>query len=138
MPDKHSVPCHQGSCMSDSRMCLKHPEAVPEFTVVSGTHCYPIPVYTVAKHINMRIGIAVFQTDKSPIWFDRESHSGRKLDKIRHGTMHPGGVGPKQIDVVHVNHDMGKNVPPLASPFRKIAALASVVNVSNVQGTQLN
>lgn len=111
---------------------------MPEFTVVSGAHCYPVPVYPVAKHINMRIGIAVFQADKSPIGFDRKSHASRKLDKIRHGAVHSGGVGTKQIDVVHVNHDMGKNVTPLASPFRKIAALASVVNVSNVQGTQLN
>lgn len=124
--------------MPNRRMRFEHPEAVPEFTVVSGTHCYPVPVYPIAKYINMRIGIAVFQADKSPIGFDRESHASRKLDKIHHGTVHSGGVGPKQIDVIHVNHDMSENVPPLASPFRKVAALTSVVNVSNVQGAQLN
>ena len=118
--------------MSDRRVRLKHSEAVPAFTVVSGAHFLPVPVYPVAKHINMRIGIVVFQADKPPIGFDREPHAVRELNKIRHGTMHSGGVGPKQVDIVHVNHDMGKNVTPLASPFRKIAAFASVVNVSNV------
>ena len=93
MPNKHSVPCHQGSGMSDRRVRLKHSEAVPEFTVVSGAHCYPVPVYPVAKHINMRIGIVVFQADKPPIGFDREPHAVRELNKIRHGTMHSGGVG---------------------------------------------
>lgn len=82
--------------MSDRRVCLKHPEAVPEFAVVSGAHRYPAPVYPVAKHINMRIGIAVFQTDKPPIRFDREPHASRKLDKIRHGAMHPEALDPNR------------------------------------------
>lgn len=111
---------------------------MPEFTVVSGAHCYPVPVYPVAKHINMRIGIAVFQTDKSPIGFDRKSHASRKLDKIRHGTMHPGGVGPKQIDVVQVDHNVSKNVSPLAPAPREVRTLAPVVDVRDVQSTQLD